>query len=146
MASGVEIAGLVLGSIPLVLAGLEFYAKGIAVTRRCLKYREQFESLINELRTERTICVNSLNLLLVGIVRPKDMDDFLANPSGDRWRDEKFDTKLKQRLGHSYDSYMTTMEDLNKISSVFKQRLKLNVAGKVRAWRTSSINRQSNQP
>lgn len=31
--SGVEVAGLVLGALPLSSAGLQFYAEGIAVTK-----------------------------------------------------------------------------------------------------------------
>lgn len=84
MMSGVETAGLVLGAFPLILASLEFYAKGIAVTRRCLKYEQQFNSLINELRTENAICTNTLNLLLEGIVKQQDMAAFLADPHSKR--------------------------------------------------------------
>ncbi|RYP46644.1 hypothetical protein DL768_007189 [Monosporascus sp. mg162] len=130
MVTGVETAGLVLGSIPLVLAGLEFYAKGIAVTKRCLKYREQFQSLIRELRTENTICTNSINLLVVGVVNQKDMADFLADPCGDRWKEAKFDQRLKQRLGTSYDSYMATIDELCKAADIFRQRLKLDPSGR----------------
>ncbi|RYP33747.1 hypothetical protein DL767_004614 [Monosporascus sp. MG133] len=130
MVTGVETAGLVLGSIPLVLAGLEFYAKGIAVTKRYLKYREQFQSLIRELRTENTICTNSINLLLVGVVNQKDMADFLADPRGDRWKEAKFDRRLKQRLGISYDSYMATIDELGKATEMFRERLKLDSSGK----------------
>ncbi|KAF2467714.1 uncharacterized protein BDR25DRAFT_305454 [Lindgomyces ingoldianus] len=130
MATGVETAGLVLGSIPLILAGLEFYMKGIAVTKRCFKYREQFNSLIDELRTENAICTNSINLLLVGIVKQKDMAEFLVDPCGDRWKEAKFDRKLKQRLGASYESYMATVSELSRAAQAFKQRLKLNPSGK----------------
>ncbi|RYP66475.1 hypothetical protein DL770_008797 [Monosporascus sp. CRB-9-2] len=130
MVTGVESAGLVLGAIPLVLAGLEFYAKGIAVTKRCFKYREQFQSLIRELRTENIICTNSINLLLVGVVNQKDMADFLAEPCGDRWKEAKFDQRLKQRLGASYDSYMATIDELGKAAEIFRQRLKLDSSGK----------------
>ena len=131
MVTGVETAGLVLGSIPLILAGLEFYMKGIAVTKRCFKYREQFKSLIDELRTENAICINSINLLLVGIVKQKDMAEFLADPCGDRWKEERFDRKLKQRLGSSYESYIATISELSRTAHVFKQRLKLDPSGKV---------------
>ncbi|RYP64022.1 hypothetical protein DL769_006802 [Monosporascus sp. CRB-8-3] len=130
MVTGVETAGLVLGAIPLVLAGLEFYAKGIAVTKRCFKYREQFQNLIRELRTENTICTNSINLLLVGVVNQKDMADFLADPCGERWKEAKFDQRLKQRLGASYDSYMATIDELGKAAEIFRQRLKLSCSGK----------------
>lgn len=132
MVTGVETAGLILGAIPLILASLEFYAKGIAVTRRCLKYKQQFHDLLVEIRTENAICNNSLNLLLVGIVKPKDMADFLANPRGNRWKDKNFDEKLKLRLGTTYDAYMATIDELNKTTDSFKQRLKLDAAGRVR--------------
>jgi hypothetical protein len=36
--SGIEVAGLVLGAIPLILAGLQFYGEGINVTKRYAKY------------------------------------------------------------------------------------------------------------
>lgn len=135
MVTGVETAGLVLGSIPLILAGLQFYARGIAVSKRCWKYREQFQRLIVELGTENTICSNSLNLLLVGIVKQKDMADFLADPSGQRWNDTAFDQALKQRLGTSHESYIATIEELRKTLEVFKQRLKLDsVTGKASSW------------
>ena len=131
MVTGVETAGLVLGSIPLILATLEFYGRGIAVTKRCFKYREQFQSLIVELRTENAICVNSINLLLVGIVTQKNMAGFLADPCGDRWKEEKFHLKLKQRLGTSYDSYMAAINELSRTADVFKDKLKLDASGKV---------------
>jgi hypothetical protein len=132
MVTGVETAGLVLGSIPLILASLEFYSKGIAATKRCLRYKEQFLNLVNELSTENAICTNNINLLLVGVVKPKHMAEFLMNPNGDRWKDAQFDQRLKQRLGNSYDSYIATIEEINKTATIFKQRLKLDASGKVR--------------
>jgi hypothetical protein len=49
MVTGIETAGLVLGSIPLILASLQFYAEGINVTKRYWKYKE-FVSQMNEMR------------------------------------------------------------------------------------------------
>jgi hypothetical protein len=82
--SGVEAAGLVLGAIPLILASLEFYAKGIAVSKRYLRFGQAFKSLLTELRAENVILTNTLNLLLKGIVKQQDMAEFLAEPSGER--------------------------------------------------------------
>jgi hypothetical protein len=107
--SGIEVAGLVLGAIPLILAGLEFYVKGIAVTRRYRRYEEELTSLLVELKTENTTYINSINILLVGVVPYMDMADFLANPCGDRWKDSTFDLKLRARLKSSYDSYINTI-------------------------------------
>jgi hypothetical protein len=131
MVTGIETAGLVIGSIPLILAGLEFYANGIAVTKRYWRYKEEFKSLIVELRTEHTMCVNSINMLLIGVVRQKDMSEFLTDPCGHRWKDENFERKLKERLGATYDSYIDTITSMNTTSEAFKQRLKLAPDGKV---------------
>ncbi|KAH8690916.1 hypothetical protein BGW36DRAFT_364465 [Talaromyces proteolyticus] len=130
MVTGVETAGLVLGSIPLILSGLEFYANGIAVTKRYWRYREEFRSLIIELRTEHTMFVNSINMLLIGVVKQKEMEEFLADPCGEHWKEKKFDLKLQQRLGTSYESYVDTITQLNSTTDVFKQRLKLDAFGK----------------
>ncbi|ORY02186.1 hypothetical protein BCR34DRAFT_605666 [Clohesyomyces aquaticus] len=129
MVTGVETAGLVLGSIPLVLAGLEFYVKGIAVTKRYWRYREEFKTLLVELRTENTLCVNSINILLKGVVRDDDMADFLANPCGERWKEEKFDRSLKDRLGSSYVSFIETIKQMNRTIERFKRQLKLDAEG-----------------
>jgi hypothetical protein len=131
MVTGVETAGLVLGTIPLILKSLEFYMQGITITRRCFRYREDFRRLIHELSTENTFYINTMNLLLIGTVKPKDMAEFLSNPLGIRWKEEKFDRKLKQRLGTSYEPYMNTMNDLIETVEMFKRRLKLDPASKV---------------
>jgi hypothetical protein len=57
---------------------------------------------------------------------------FLADPGGERWKDEHFDRKLKNRLGNSFTSYLETITQLMTISNLFKERLKLNSSGKVR--------------
>jgi hypothetical protein len=129
--SGIEIAGLVLGAIPLVLASLEFYADGIAVTKRYLKFKHEFKSMLVELKTENTMCINSITMLLIGVVKPKEMNDFLEDPCGDKWKDPKFEKKLKERLGTTYESYLDTITEMNNVAIVFKQRLKLNDSGQV---------------
>ncbi|KAF2491475.1 hypothetical protein BU16DRAFT_515854 [Lophium mytilinum] len=130
MVTGVETAGLVLGSIPLILAGLEFYGKGIAVSKRYWKYREGIKGLAVELKCESTMCLNSINMLLIGVVKPREMADFLKDPRGTRWKDAKFEKKLKDRLGTTYESYIDTIESMDAAVSKFLQRLKLDGSGK----------------
>ncbi|KAF2443725.1 hypothetical protein P171DRAFT_486447 [Karstenula rhodostoma CBS 690.94] len=121
--SGIEVAGLVLGAIPLVLASMEFYAKGIAASKRCFRYREQFQSLLTELQIENTICKNSLHKLL------KDMSEFLADPGGHRWQHRQFDYKLRKRLGTGYDSVFAAIDEVRGIIEDVKLRLKLHPSG-----------------
>ena len=84
MATGIEAAGLVLGAIPLVLAGLQFYAEGISVTKRYWRYKRGVNEILNELKVETAMCINSINILLFGIVTPKEMVRFLNNLRGAR--------------------------------------------------------------
>ena len=69
MVTGVETAGLVLGSIPLIVKALELCVKGSANCKRFWRYRRELESLLHELRTEETVFVNTINILLFGVVR-----------------------------------------------------------------------------
>lgn len=130
--SGVEVAGLVLGALPLLLAGLQFYAEGIAVTKRYWKYREEVNSLLNDLKAENAVYQNSIETLLLGVVDAKDVTEFLANPGGDLWKAASFERRLKQRLGTSYDPYLTTVLKLQRSAEKFNERLKLGDSGQVR--------------
>ena len=130
MVTGVETAGLVLASIPLILSGLEFYAKGIAVSKRYWKFQQICKDLCNELRTEEVMCRNSLQRLLIGVVQDKNMEDFLEDPRGEKWKEEKFERKLKDRLGPTYETYIETINRMKDATDVFISKLKLDVSGK----------------
>jgi hypothetical protein len=129
--SGVEVAGLVLGALPLLLAGLQFYAEGIAVTKRYWKYREEVNSLLDDLKAENAVYQNSIETLLLGVVDAKDVTEFLANPGGELWKAASFEGRLKKRLGASYDPYLSIVTKLRTTAEKFKDRLKLGDSGQV---------------
>jgi hypothetical protein len=130
MATGIEAAGLVLGAIPLILAGLQFYSEGISVTKRYWKYKEEVNNILYELRAEHTMYINSINILLIGVVSQKQMVEFLNDPNGARWKGEIFDRKLRARLRTSYESYVGSITQMVMIADKFKEQLKLDNAGK----------------
>ncbi|OSS47845.1 hypothetical protein B5807_06485 [Epicoccum nigrum] len=127
--SGVEVAGLVLGALPILLAGLQFYAEGIAVTKRYWKYREEVNSLLDDLKAESSVYQNSIETILLGVVDARDVAEFLAKPGGDLWMAPSFERKLKKRLGTSYDAYLCTILKLCNTAEAFKARLKLSDSG-----------------
>jgi hypothetical protein len=129
--SGVEVAGLVLGALPLLLAGLQLYAEGIAVTRRYGKYREEINSLLDDLKAEKSVYQNSIETLLLGIVDAKDVEEFIAHPGGELWKAPIFERKLRKRLGTSYNSYLDTILRLQTTAEKFRERLKLGSSGQV---------------
>jgi hypothetical protein len=130
MATGIEAAGLVLGAIPLILAGLQFYSEGISVTKRYLKYKEEVNILLYELKVEISMYVNSINILLNGVVNKKEIVEFWNDPKAARWKEEKFDRKLRARLRTSYESYMDSITQMVTIAEKFKEQLKLDKSRK----------------
>jgi hypothetical protein len=131
--SGLEVAGLVLGAVPIILAGLQFYAEGIQVTKRYRKYEEGVRDLLRQLRIEHSIYANSIKLVLHGVVKQKEIAMFLANPGSEQWKDPIFESNLRKRLGSSYASYLDTINQLMAIVERFKEQLRLNAAGEVRS-------------
>jgi hypothetical protein len=129
--SGVEVAGLVLGALPILLAGLQFYAEGIAVTKRYWKYREEVNSLLDDLKAESSVYQNSIETILLGVVDARDVAEFLSKPGGVLWMTPGFERKLKKRLSTSYESYLSTILKLCTTAETFKARLKLGDSGQV---------------
>lgn len=63
--SGLEVAGVVLGALPLVVAALQCYAEGVTTARRFYRYQACLGSMIALIETERTIFLNTVELQLV---------------------------------------------------------------------------------
>jgi hypothetical protein len=131
--SGFEIAGVVLGSMPLIISALEFYYKGIVTAKRFWRYKKEFRVLIDQIDTERGIFINTLEQLLTGVVRVEHMSDFLSNPVGEVWRDASIEAKLKDRLRAAYQIYMKNINGMEMRSKEMREKLALNADGTVSA-------------
>lgn len=129
--SGFEVAGIVLGSLPLIIAALEHYAEGVATAKRFWKYKSELRSLVLQINTERGIYINTLEQLLTGIVRVEHMADFLSNTG--TWRDSDVEPKLKDRLRGAYAIYMDNVKGMEVVLETMMEKLALGADGKVRA-------------
>lgn len=131
MASGVEIAGIVLGSIPLVISALEHYAEGLGTIEKWWRYKRELASLKRILGAECDRFLNTLEELLAGLVPDGKLADLLNSPGGAGWADPDLNQKLQVRLRKSYGSYLDTVNDLNDVVSILKAKLELDPNGKV---------------
>lgn len=129
--SGFEVAGVVLGSLPLIISAMEHYAEGIAAAKRFWKYKSEMRSLIMHIKTEKTIFTNTLEQLLTGIVRIEHMDELLANPGGKKWHDSEVDKVLKERLRSSYPAYFENVRGMDMALKQIMKKLALDEDGKV---------------
>lgn len=129
--SGVEVAGLVLGSLPLLISALKHYNNGIAVAKRFRDCKDVFGLLLLTVRNKTHIFHNTCKLLLVGVVPVNEVASFIANPAGAPWKDAGLQKSLEQMLGEAFNDYMQTMGEMAKTIKEFKNRLKLTEDGKV---------------
>ncbi|RSL88316.1 hypothetical protein CEP52_015256 [Fusarium oligoseptatum] len=121
--SGFEIAGIVLGSIPLVISTLENYGAGISTLQRFRKYRRELQSLIRNLETERIKLENVCEKLLIGLVPPSRIEALTSNPMGDLWREEDTLRKIQVRLGKGFKSFEATINHLKTTIDEMARRI-----------------------
>jgi len=121
--SGFEIAGVVLGSIPLVISLLEHYQGGLRTIQRLRKYDRELQSLIRNLRTEQAKLQNVCEKLLEGLVPLSRIDEMVENPFGDLWSDEEIQKKIRARLWRSWGVFEQTAIDMNAAIEEMMERL-----------------------
>ncbi|UPK96945.1 hypothetical protein LCI18_007880 [Fusarium solani-melongenae] len=130
--SGFEIAGIVLGSIPLVISTLENYGAGLSTLQRFRKYRRELQSLIRNLETERIKLHNVCEKLLIGLVPHSRIGALINNPMGDLWREEETLRKIRFRLGKGYEMFEATMNDLKATIDEMARRVDSQKDGMIR--------------
>ncbi|KAK3291887.1 uncharacterized protein B0H64DRAFT_408340 [Chaetomium fimeti] len=109
--SGFEIAGIILGSLPLLIPAIEHVRQSLS-TRR---YDQQLQSLTRNLKTERVKLQNVCEKLLDGLVPPSQIQLMISEPLGDLWRDEDTEKRIRGRLWDkdSYESFETAIQSIS---------------------------------
>ncbi len=110
--SGFEIAGIVLGSIPLLISALEHYDQGLSTIQRWRKYHRELQSLIRNLETEQVKLQNVCEKLLVGLVPASEIEAMIDSPLGDLWHREAVENKIRARLWKSWAVFAETVRSI----------------------------------
>ncbi|KAM7204679.1 hypothetical protein V8F20_003463 [Naviculisporaceae sp. PSN 640] len=91
--SGMEVAGVVLGVLPLAIKAVKQYMdilSSVKDAKRTLKY------LLQDLETEQVRLETTCEVLLDGIVPHDAIDSLIRNPLGSEWK--QYNEKLRLRL------------------------------------------------
>lgn len=123
MATGIEIAGLVLAAVPMLMKAPESMAGGIAVTKRYDRYRVLFNQVVQGLKSENAILKKSLAIILSGVIPRSMMEQFLVQPNGVLWRRMAFEGALRARLEQSYDPYIDAVSASTEASTISERGL-----------------------
>ena len=124
--SGFEVLGVVLGTIPLVVSGLEYYCKFM---REWGKIPSELRSLNRQLTTERAKLYNVCDQLISDVVPQRDIEPMLQDPFGPLWQAKGTNDKIRRRLWDSYDSFEDTVREIGEELESVTQRLKIEISG-----------------
>lgn len=126
--SGFEIAGTVLGALPLVIEAAKYYRK---IYSRLRDIRENLGELIAALENESVILRNTCELVLEGIAPHHRIQSLIENPLGPDW--EPYERRIRSRLWSSLDGIKHRLESMDHACQELKD--KLHVKGKQGASR-----------
>ena len=114
--SGVEIAGLVLGAIPLLIAALEHYETFIGPAKAFAKFFGELDRTIRELKLVRFTFEQSIEVLLRPcVVDDQELEQMIGNTQHALWQDSAIEKEMRRTLGKAYAIYMMVVHEIESI-------------------------------
>ena len=131
--SGLEIAGVVLGVIPLFVSAIEHYEDGIRPFRtlKLAIYRQELSSYRAKLSVEYGLYTNTLEELLTDIVCEDEASSMITQGYGPVWKQSGLDDKLKRRLGNAHTTYLLVMKQMQDVMAKIASLLDIEKQGNV---------------
>ena len=115
MVTGVETAGLVLGSLPLLIAALEHYEDIVRPTKEFFTWRKHRRKLVQELYTLRASYDQAIEILLKPVAELEDATTMMEDPRSDLWEAGPIADRLRDTLGSAYDPLILTILEIAEI-------------------------------
>jgi hypothetical protein len=105
--SGIEIAGLLLGTFPLIISGLEHWRDIAKVGGFFWRIRAEYNDCCKDVLYHEVLYKRNLKSLLSQILNDEDEVKHLVNDPNDKsWSSGDLQEGMKLRLQDAYDSYV----------------------------------------
>jgi hypothetical protein len=124
--SGFEIAGVVLGVLPLAVKALEAYMGLLSNMRHA---QRDLKALIRDLETEQLRLQNTCELLLNGIAPSSVIDTLIQAPFGPDWK--PFNDRLRLRLWTTCGTFEEQVAEMQMAANELSAKLCLEADGSV---------------
>ena len=132
MVTGVETAGLILATFPLVVDGLSHYINGLQTMRYWRRYRRELKDHARKLKNQTVRYLNTFELLFDGIVESEEeLAALVKDPAGVLWQETKYETGLRLLLDHSYDHFLDTLKNMIETLEAMGAKLGIDPSGNV---------------
>ncbi|CVK89852.1 uncharacterized protein FMAN_04009 [Fusarium mangiferae] len=128
--SGLEIAGLVLGAIPIAIETLKMGSQGIVIYKRSRRYENELERLMNKFENERVRLQDVFEKLLVDLVPHSRIESLVQNPLGLLEDEPELNAKLRRRLWRGFDLFNKTLGEIKTAMEEATERINVQVQDK----------------
>ncbi len=113
--SGIEIAGLVLGSFPILLNCLDYYREGFEPLEEWWSFRTSFIAFIDDIRHQMMRYHGNMTRLLDPIVTDNESLTTLVGDAKDpRWSDGSLTRPLEQRLASEHGRFLRIVQRMEE--------------------------------
>jgi hypothetical protein len=114
--SGIEVVGLLLGVFPLLISAAEHYKEGFKPCVKWKRFRTEFIGFINAVDTQKLLFKKVLKRFLISAGIPdEEVDKFMTDPEYEGWKRGDTVIMLKERLGDSYEVYISTIKAMHDL-------------------------------
>ncbi|KAI6372430.1 hypothetical protein MCOR25_003751 [Pyricularia grisea] len=115
--SGFEVAGAVLGAIPIALSALDGYKRAAKKVNSFISIRKEYVSCEKQLQFHQVSIKKHLRQLLLPIFQDENdrLEILLSNLGGEDWKQNYVTRLLERQLGDSCDLYLGYLVDVRDI-------------------------------
>jgi len=105
------VAGLALAAVPLLISAFENYEIKFQPFVTYCRHVKEVQRFTDRLDTQRAIFSNECQLLMLAL--GQNLNDILKDPNHPSRRDEALSNRLKEMLGSSYKTCISTLNLIN---------------------------------
>lgn len=127
--SGLEIAGVLLGTFPLIISGLEHWRDVAKVGGFFWRVRKEYTKCRSDVQFHEILYKRNLKELLLPIVNDADkVARLVGDPGGKDWSSKALQECLEGQLQESYGLYMEIIREMNETAGELRKELSLDKA------------------
>ncbi|KAJ8118279.1 hypothetical protein OPT61_g723 [Boeremia exigua] len=131
--SGVELAGLVLGCLPLLIQAIESYNEGLDPIKSFMRWDKELPQCIRKLRNQHVHYAQTIRILLEPMTATTELNEMMTEPGMSQlWKDKDMALRLQDRLQESYHAYQGTIADIERITKQIASKLDLDRADELK--------------
>lgn len=122
--SGVEVAGLLIGLLPLVITALEHYQDVHKARGLVARFESEYKRTLRDVKHEQLVLHLTLKDLLAPLCgddqfEEGDLEKWLSDPENSEWSAEEVKSIMKERLGSDvvYGHFLEITDALHQTAS-----------------------------